>query len=239
MLKLCFKDYLAGRWLWLLILVLYLVFAAQAASFRMSLMLFASPALALAWIIASEILDDKDKAAALYLSLPLTRSDIVRGRYLLAAGLTLAAAAAVFGVIGTARAFPGGRPGDAVWPWLFTAEGFAGFVLVTAVLLALYLPLTFRFGPYRAGVLYPAALAAAAGALFALERLATRVLPLFRPVFTSALARDPAAGIADLLARARGALGGPALVVAALAFAALAAAMSLACSLRFYDRREF
>jgi hypothetical protein len=239
MLRLCYKDYLAGRWPWLLTLLVFLIFALQAAHFRSGLMFLVSPALVLAWILISEVLDDKDKIAVLYISLPLTRPRIVRGRYLLAGGLTLAGAMSAFGVIGIARALPAARPADALWPHLFAVEGLAGFFLASAILVALYLPLTFRFGLYRANLLFPAAFIAAAGAVFGLERLATRVLHLFQPVFTPDLARDPAAGLAALFARARDALGGPVLLLIALALSALAAAVSLRCSVHFYSRREF
>jgi hypothetical protein len=239
MLKLCFKDYLAGRWLWLLALVLYLVIGLQAALLRSGLVLLISPAFILALLVISDVIDDKHKTAALYASLPLTRAVIVRGRYLLAGILALAGAAFVFGLIGLARLVQGIGAPDAIWPRLLSFEGLAGFVLVSSILAALYLPVSFTFGPGKAAIVFPAVLAAAAAAFFGLERLITKALQLAPPLFTPDLWRDPGGRIAGLFDAMGRMSGGFMPLVCALAISAAVLAVSTAVSVRAYRRREF
>lgn len=239
MLKLCYKDYLAGRWLWLLILVLYLVVGLQAALLRSGLVLLISPIFFLAWLVISDVIDEKHKTAALYASLPLTREVIVRGRYLLAGILTLAGAACAFGLIGLARLFQGIGAPDAIWPRLLSLTGLAGFVLVSNILAALYLPVSFAFGPGKAAIVFPAVLAAAAAVLLGLERLITKALHLAPPLFTAGLWRDPGGRIAGLLDAAGRMAGGLVPLALALAISAAVLAGSSAVAVRGYRRREF
>lgn len=239
MLKLCYKDYLAGRWLWLLILVLYLVVGLQAALLRSGLVLLISPIFFLAWLVISDVIDDKHKTAALYASLPLTREVIVRGRYLLAGILTLAGAACAFGLIGLARLFQGIGAPDAIWPRLLSLAGFGGFVLVSSILAALYLPVSFMFCPAKAAIVFPAVLAAAAAALFGLERLITKALNLAPPLFTPGLWRDPGGTIAGLFDAAGRMSDGLIPLVCAMAISAAVLVGSTAISVRAYRLREF
>jgi hypothetical protein len=236
MLKLCSKDFLAGRWLWLPTLALFLVFAAQAVSFRSGLLLLLGPALVPVWLAISDIIDDKNGAARLYASLPLTRRTIVRGRYLLAGGLALAAAAATFGMIGLALLLPGLGMPDALWPGLLSLQGVAGFLIASLLLAALYLPVSFALGPGRTAVVFPAVLAATAAALWALERLAAALFGFAPVVFTADLWRDPAAKAARLFSAARA--GGTAVPALAVLLAAAIVAGSEALAGRLYDRRE-
>jgi hypothetical protein len=239
MFKLCHKDYLAGRWLWLLILLLYAIVGLQAAMLRSGLVLLISPIFFLAWLAISDVIDDKNKTAALYASLPLTRTVIVRGRYLLAGILTLAGAAFSFGLIGLARLIRGIGAPDAIWPRLLSLTGFAGFVLASSILAALYLPISFAFGPGKAAIVFPAVLAAAAAVLFGLERLITKALHLAPPLFTPGLWRDPGGKIAALFDAAGRLTGGLVPFVFALMISAALLAGSSAVAVRAYRRREF
>ena len=239
MLKLCFKDYLAGRWFWLLTLLLYLVFGLQASHLRSGLILLLSPVFFLAWLAISDVIDEKHKTAALYASLPLTRATIVRGRYLLAGILALAGAACAFGLIGLAGLVRGIGAPDAIWHRLLSIEGFAGLVLVSNILAALYLPFSFAFGPGKAAIVFPAVLAAGAAVLFGLERLVTKTLHLAPPLFTPGLWRDPGGRIAGLFDAAGRMSGGFGPLLFALAVSAGILACSAATSVRAYRRREF
>jgi hypothetical protein len=236
MLKLCFKDYLAGRWLWLATLALFLIFAAQAASFRSGFLLLLGPALVLGCLAISDILDDKNGAARLYASLPLTRRTIVRGRYLLAGGLALSVAACTFGMIGLAPLLPPiGKP-DALWPRLLSLEGLAGFLVASIILFSLYLPVVFAFGPGKTVIVLPAVLAAAAAAAFGLERLAAAVFGFSPVFFAPGFWRDPAGRAAEILAAARS--GGIVALGTALVLTVAALAGSLALATRAFERRE-
>jgi hypothetical protein len=237
MFKLCVKDYFAARWFWLMILALFLVVAAQAVSFRSGVVLILSPGLVLAWLAISDVIDDKNGAARLYASLPLTRRTIVRGRYLLAGGMTLAAAAAVFGTIWAAPFLPRISVPDAVWHRLFSIESLAGFFAASIALFSLYLPVVFALGPGKTAVVFPAVLAAAAAAVFGLERLGAAVFGFSPVLFAPGFWRDPAGRASEILAAARA--GGLAAFGTALLLAVAVLAGSLALAVQAFERREF
>ncbi|MDH4272253.1 MAG: ABC-2 transporter permease, partial [Candidatus Aminicenantes bacterium] len=88
MLKLCYKDYLASRWLWLSVAVLFILYIIQPLGQTIIMMMLGSLAV-YAVLAVTLIFEDQSRTEVLYASLPLKRRTIVRGRYLLAGIIVL------------------------------------------------------------------------------------------------------------------------------------------------------
>jgi hypothetical protein len=82
----CLKDFLAGRWWWLLILAVCGLNLVMNAGHNLFLMVITA-VLVMTCLFLTFLQDYVNKTEALYASLPLTRATIVAGRYLLMAFL--------------------------------------------------------------------------------------------------------------------------------------------------------
>ncbi len=145
MLKLCYKDYLASRWLWLSVAVLYLLYIVQPLG--QSLMVMAFGAMAVFGALSITLIyEEQNRAEALYASLPLTRRRIVSGRYVLAGLLALAGAALIFGTAIPALALLKAPAYQSALGPLRSVEAAVGYLFIAGFLAAGFLPLYYRFG---------------------------------------------------------------------------------------------
>ena len=117
--------------------------------------LWVNVAFGAAAIVSVCLLDARSGADRFIHSLPLTRTDVVRGRYGTAVVLAL-----IVMLVGIAFGLTAGLASqDGVWPrWLSPDVGLA-YLVVMALLIAVYLPCYFRWG-YGAGTVVAAVLLA-------------------------------------------------------------------------------
>jgi hypothetical protein len=238
MLKLCAKDFRAGRWWWLLFMASYVLYFTFPLIQSLGLMVGAV-ALITACVFVTLFLEDRFKTEVFYASLPLKRSSIVLARYVLTALLSLAGLTFVF--------FYGYLLISVVkLRWIaidlrsiFNVEGITGFVLFTAFLAALYFPFYFRHGLAKGSFIFAAVLLGLAIVLAGAERLAANVLHLTETLFTAEFLKDPGLGIIRTIGTVRNSVGLPLFVGAAFVFLAGMLAISIRLSVRFYKRREF
>jgi len=237
MLKLCRKDYLASRWLWLSVAVLFILYIIQPMGQTIIIMVLGTLAVYAAMGVTL-IYEDQNRTEALYASLPLKRRTIVRGRYLLVGLILLGGGAVIFGSAALILALlKAPAYGKALSP-LLSAEGIAGYFLATVFLLGSFLPLYYRFGLGRGNLLYFSGLLAFLLAVAGLERLASGPLHLISPLFTADFLGDPARGLLGLIGTAREALGPFLSFFFVLSLLGLLVSASLRLSTRFYDRKE-
>jgi hypothetical protein len=237
MLKLCYKDYLAGRWLWLTVAVLFILYIIQPMGQTTIIMTLGVLAVYAA-LSVSMIFEDQGRTETLYASLPLKRRTIVRGRYLLAGLIVVGGAAVVFGSAALTLALLKAPAYEKALSPLLSAEGIAGYFLAAVFLLSSFLPLYYRFGLGRGNLLYFSGLFALLLGLGGIERLASGPLHLISPLFTADFLGDPAGGLLGLIGSA-GETFGPFLSdVFVLSLLSLFILASLRLSTRFYDRKE-
>lgn len=238
MLKLCYKDYLASRWLWLSVAVLFILYIIQPMG--QTTVVMALGALAVyAALSVTLIFEDQGRTETLYASLPLERRTIVRGRYLLAGLIVLGGAAVIFGSAALILAVIKAPAYEKALSPLLTVDGLAGFLLASVFLLAVFLPLYYRLGLGKGNIVFFGLLLAFFVIATGLERLASRTLHLMGPVFTAGFLQEPGRGMIGLVASLRTALGPFLFIASILAATALCVLISLHFSNRFYDRREF
>ena len=142
----------------------WLIMSLVAPSYLVPAMLAARAGGAFLWvnvafgaaaIVSVCLLDARSGADRFIHSLPLTRTDVVRGRYGTAVVLAL-----IVMLVGIAFGLTAGLASpDGVWPrWLSPDVGLA-YLVVMALLIAVYLPCYFRWG-YGAGTVVAAVLLA-------------------------------------------------------------------------------
>jgi len=160
MLRLIQKDLrVIAAFGWLIVWLVapsYLVPAIAAAGTG-RVFLWVNVAFAAAALVSVCLLDARSGADRFIHSLPVTRADVVRARYVTAIVLAII----VLGIgaaVGVARALASASSGEA-WPrWLAPEIGLA-YLVVMALLIAVYLPCYFRWG-YGAGTVVAAVLLA-------------------------------------------------------------------------------
>jgi hypothetical protein len=237
MLKLCYKDYLASRWLWLSVAVLFILYIIQPMGQSIIIMMLGT--LAVYGILAVTLIyEDQNRTEALYASLPLKRRTSVRGRYLLAGIFVIGGAAVVFGSAALTLALLKAPAYEKALTPLLSVEGIIGYLLTTVFLLTSFLPLYYRFGLGRGNLFYFSGLFALLLAVAGLERLASGPLHLMSPLFTTDFLRDPARGLLGLLGSVGETLGPFLSFVFVLSLLSLLVSASLRLSTRFYDRKE-
>ena len=186
---------------------------------------------ATAALVSLCLMDARSGADRFIHSLPVTRADVVRGRY--ATAVLLGAGSAVLGAsVGVVRALTSASAAVA-WPRWLSPDVAAAYVMVMAVVIAVYLPCYFRWGYGRGSVAAALAMAGlviagdvAGGALIA-GPVAARQSGLPGGFVVRA-----AVAIADTW-------GAAAAGVLAAAVASTLLALSAAVSVRWYGRREF
>lgn len=237
MLKLCFKDFLACRWWWLLLVVFYgfswMFPFRQNLGFMLYTLTLAACGLA---ITLSQ--DYMNKTEILYASLPLTRAEIVGGRYLLTGFLGLAAGLYAFALASLLNSVFHFRWTKLDLGALTSPEGLTGFALALILLASLYFPFYYRFGVGRANFAFLLSLLAAALLISGLGRLHILPSSLVLRVRSPEFAKDIGAGIIGLLGQVRRQWGTPLFVAAAGGLASIILAVSIRLSIRFYKKAE-
>jgi hypothetical protein len=238
MLRLCYKDYLAGRWLWLSIAILYVLYIIQPMGQSILIMVFGL--LAVYGVLAINLIfEDQNRTEILYASLPLKRRTIVRGRYLLAGFIVLGGAAVIFGSAALTLALLKASAYDKALSPLLSREGIAGFLFAAVLFLAVFLPLYYRFGLGKANIILMGGLFLLVLAVAGLERFASGTLGLIPPQFGGGFLRDPGRGMINLVGSAMEVLRPPVFISLALGFSALLVWLSLRVSTGIYERKEF
>jgi ABC-2 family transporter protein len=238
MLKLCYKDYLASRWLWLSIAVLYVLYIVQPLGQSLLVMIFGAMAVFGALAIPL-IWEDQNRTEALYASLPLTRRRIVGGRYLLGGFIGLAAAALIFGMAPlTLTLLRAPAYQNALGP-LLSVEAAVGYACISGFLVAGFLPFYYRLGLAKGNLAFLTGLVALGLGVAGLERLASRTLNLIPPLFTPDFFKDPGRGALGLLGVIRTALGSVLFISLTLLILAALVFVSFRLSVRTYEERDF
>jgi len=209
----------------------YLV-PAIAAARTGGVYLWVNVAFAAAAIVSVCLLDARSGADRFIHSLPVTRADVVRARYVTAIVLALV----VLGIgsaIGVTRTLASASSGEA-WPrWLALDVGLA-YLIVLAIIISVYLPCYFRWG-YGAGTVVAAALLA--GIVLAGD-VAGGMAGL-REAAVPALAGLPRGFAVRMAAAAAARWGVAAAVLGGVAAAAVLLAASAAVAARAYRDRQF
>lgn len=238
MLKLCAKDFLAGRWWWLLALIVYGLNLTMNTAHDLFVMV-ATAVLVIACLILTLVQDYVSKTEALYGSLPLTRATIVGGRYLLMAFLSaggyLVALACAFFLKSMLPLQPMTLDPR---PWV-SVDGLTGYVLAMAAFAALYLPLYYRFGLGKSTVAFTLVILAMVVSVLTFKPLAALKSVLSRGFEPPGRAGDAASRIVGAIAGIRQALGTPAFLAAAIILVVLILTISIRLSVRVYEKSEF
>ena len=188
-------------------------------------------AFATAALVSICLMDARSGADRFVHSLPVTRADVVRGRY--GTAVLLGAGGAVLGaLVGVVMALASASAAG-VWPRWLSPDVAAAYVVVMAVVIAVYLPCYFRWGYGRGSVAAALAMAGLviagdiAGGAFVAGPLAPR-----QPGLPAGVVVQAAVAVADTWGQA---MAG----VLAAAGASTLLALSAALSVRWYGRREF
>lgn len=237
MLKLCYKDYLASRWLWLSVAVLFILYIIQPMGQTLIVMTLGALSVYAA-LSVTLIYEEQNRTETLYASLPLDRRTIVRGRYLLSGLIVLGGAALIFGSAALILTVLKAPAYDKALSPLLSFDGFVGFFLAAVLLLAVFLPLYYRLGLGRGNIAYLGVLFGLLLVLAGLERITSATLRIIPPLITGNFLKDPGRGMIELIASARGALGLPLFVALILGILGLLAALSLRIATRIYDKKE-
>jgi len=226
-LKLCLKDWVAGRRFWLAGVLMFALYVAQPGVVG-----FFFPVLGAALVFGSLFvtfaLDDQSRVEALYGSLPLKRATVVRGRYVLAGFLSGAGAAIVFGAIPLLNALARARREEPAMAYLLSVEGAAGFLFVVAPAVLVFLPLCFRYGFGRGSVRFVAVMGV----------LGILVVAAAGPLISHGSSGNPLREAIRALGIVHASLGTPLFVAGAVLATAGLTWISLALSLKAYERRE-
>jgi hypothetical protein len=238
MLKLCAKDFVVSRWLWLLVLaadILYFRFPSQQLLESM----VSGIGLVLFCVFVTLFLEDRYKTEVFYASLPLKRSTIVLARYVLVGFLAIVSVAWTFvhgyflNSVVTLRFI------QIDLQSLFSFEGIAGYLFFTAFLAALFFPFYFK---YRLGLgsFIFAVVCLALGCLFLVfQFLATDALHLTGPLSMPEFLKHPGLGILRAIGGIKASLGIPLFVGALLVLMAGMLLVSIRLSIRVYEKKEF
>jgi hypothetical protein len=209
----------------------YLV-PVMTASRAGGMIFWVNVAFATAALVSVCLLEARSGADRFIHSLPVTRADVVRARY----GTAIALAAVVLGIgaaAGMALALATAPPG-AAWPRWFSPDVGLAYLVVMAIVIAIYLPCYFRWGYGRGSV---AAAVLLAGLVIAGDAIGNEADSLAR------LAPGAGGLPRGLLVRTVVAMADTwGLAAASLAVAAAVAgllAASAALAVRAYRTREF
>jgi hypothetical protein len=226
-LRLCVKDWVAARWLWLVFALVFCLYVVQPGLLGLLFPLLGA-GLVFGSLAVSFALDERCRAETLYASLPLTRARVVRARYLLAGLLAVASGALIFGSLPLLASLARTRGETWSSSYLLSVEGGAGFLLLLTPAILLFLPLAFHYGFGRGILRFGAiigAVALGAGALVG-------------PTMARTGTGNPLAGAVRTLGLIRSSMGTPLFVGALLAAMTALTYASLALSIKAYDRRE-
>ena len=238
MLSLVRKDLRTTRVFWLPAAFSYVVFLLLGF-LNIHLLLLTGVFLTLftlSWIL---FIDDLARTDPLFAGLPLRRRDIVTGRYLTGALVTVVSLGLILAVTAGLRALAGARA--AHLGALFSLRGVLAFVLPSLLLFALALPFYFRKGLGRA-------FQAVAGILMGLTIIVQSLIRsgppekpeggTARPGFMADIfERSISAGRA-VIGWGEATLGGALFAAALTAVVAAALYFSWRLSVRFYSRRD-
>jgi hypothetical protein len=187
---------------------------------------------ATAALVSVCLLDARSGADRFVHSLPVTRTDVVRARY--GSAVTLAIVVLGIGAAAGMALSTATAPSGANWPRWFAPDVGLAYLVVMAVIIAVYLPCYFRWGYGRGSVVAAVVLAGLVIAGDVIGREAG---------LASGLAPHPAGLPRGLVVRAvvavADARGLASAGVVALAGAAAVLAASAAAASRLYRRREF
>jgi hypothetical protein len=237
MLKLCYKDYLSSRWLWLCVVVLYVLYIIQPMG-RVTLIMTFGALAVYATLAVTLIYEDQNKTEVLYASLPLTRRTIVHGRYLLTGFILLGGAAVIFGSAAlTLVRLKAPAYQEALSP-LLSVDGVTGYFIGAVFLLMSFLPFSYRFGLGRGIILHFSGLSVLVVAVAGLDKLVSGPLHLASPVFAAGFLQNPGGEILRALGYAREAIGPSLFILCVLALLILQVSISIRISTRVYQRKE-
>jgi ABC-2 type transport system permease protein len=238
MLKLCAKDFVVSRWLWLLVLaanILYFRFPSQ----QLLLSMVSGIGLVPFCVFVTLFLEDRYKTEVIYASLPLKRSTIVLARYVLVGFLAVASAAWTFVYGYFLNSVVKLRFIRIDLQSLFSIEGIAGYLIFMALLAALFFPFYFRHGLARGSFIFAIVFLTLAIFIVGFERLAANVLHLTGPLFTAEFLKDPGLGIVRAIGGIKDSLGLVSFVGTVFVFMGGILLFSIRLSIRFYNCREF
>ena len=227
MLKLCQKDWLAGRWFWLAGVLIFALYVVQPGVVGLFFPVLGA-GLVFGCVFVAFALDDRSGVESLYGSLPLKRATIVRARYVLAGLLGAAGAMIVFGTIPLLGVAAGSSHEEPAMAFLLSVEGVVGFLLAVAPAVLIFLPLCFRYGFGRGSLRFGIVMGA-------LGLMATAAAG---PIMSQDPGGSPLRSAVGALTSIRASLGTPLFIAAAFLATAGLTWMSLALSLRAYERRE-
>jgi len=225
MLKLCWKDFVASRWFWVLTLIICVLYGAFPIS-QNSAVMVVGLGVVVGLLLVPLFIEDRYRTEALYCSLPLKRSTIVRARYLLS-GFVFAA--------GTILMFAYGYFANSVFKMklikinleaLRTLEGMLGFLFAAMFLISIFFPFYFRFGLAKGVVVFTTIIM---GLIIALAALFPG----------KEILNDPGTGILQALGNVKHSLTAPLFLFFSLALGAGIVFLSVRVSIRFYDQRDF
>jgi hypothetical protein len=226
-LKLCLKDWIAGRWLWLGFVLIFGLYVVQPGVVGLFFPVLGA-ALVFGSLFVTFALDDRSGVDALYGSLPLKRATVVRGRYALAGFLAAAGGAIVFGTLPLLGVLARARHEEPSLMFLRSAEGVVGFLFVVAPAILIFLPLCFRYGFGRGSIRF-VVVTGVLGVLAAAVAL---------PSMPKGSGGNPLRAAIHALGVVRASIGTPLFVAAAVLVTACLTWISLALSLKAYERRE-
>ena len=237
MLKLCYKDFLACRWWWLLVLAFYGL--NWMFALRQSLGIMLLTLLLVGGCLAVTFYQEQlHKTEVLYGSLPLTRARVVRGRYLLAGILALGSLAVSFAYGSFLQAVFGIDDLRLSLSALGSMEGLTGYALTLAFLTSLYFPLHYRLGAGKAVLAFFLCLLALAVAVPGLAELGLMPGPLARRVTAPDFLKDIGLELVGLLDQVRRALGTAPFLAASAGLASIMIAVSIRLSIRLYQKAD-
>jgi hypothetical protein len=239
MLKLFGKDFLACRRPWLLMLLVFTLYAASPMGWESLPYMLMGAALVVGGLVINAVLEDKHKTEGFYLSLPVSRAEVVAAKYLTAGLLAAACGVIVFlGILILARVVPPDRFG--MDPRIMVSiDGAGGYVFVVAVLVAFFLPFYLGFGLGRGGALFSATILGINLVLYALHRIHTSIRPRWSTDFQINTDQDIGAVLIGLISSLRSVVGTPLFVVLVVLAAGVPVLFSIGISMRLYDHREF
>jgi hypothetical protein len=241
MLKLCLKDCLASRWLWLLALLAFVLYAASPLGWISLAYMLLGGLLVLGCLLITAAIEDKFKTETLVASLPVRRATIVAGRYLLAGLLTLVCGAAVFGALVPLSRLVGRESRMLMNPRLMlSVDGAAGYLLFVVLLVAFFLPFYFGLGLGKGSAFFAGALMALSAVLYGVERLwvgrsGGRPGP---EIFNLGPGQDIGGAFIRLIGAFRAGLSNGLFALAVLTILAAASVLSFSLSAYLYEKRE-
>jgi hypothetical protein len=238
MLKLCLRDFLACRWLWLLAFIAFAGYTLSPMG-RISLAyILLGGVLAFGCVLITAAVEDRFKTETFVASLPVRRPAVVAGRYLTAGLLTLAAGAVVFGALAPQSRLPGFDRAQMDPRLMLSVDGAAGYLLFVILLVALFLPFYFGLGLGRGSAWFSGALMAVSAILYAVTRVLGFGAGGGQEIFNLSPGRDIGGAFIRMIGSIRAGLGDVVFILAALTVTAAAVGSSLALSVLLYEKRE-